>query len=556
MNKVKLSIIVPVYNVEKYIEKCLDSLVNQTISNGYEIIIVNDGSTDNSLDICEKYKNDKKIKIYTKENGGLSSARNYGIDKAKGEYIAFVDSDDWVVENYVETILSKLKDDYDVISFNIININDGWKDGTVRHIYNDFDKMSKEDIIKESLNPSFAWARVYKSDVIKKYKFPTENYWYEDMATTPIILSYVNKIGHIDDAIYYYRQRSGSITSTYMNKKSLGFIKAVENSLNKINQEYRKEFLYAMYRSIVTFIYFKPEFANEYLELFHKYKDEFNNNVYIQNDIESGIIENLSLKEIIPKKIHYFWFGNSKKGELFEKCYESWKKYAPDFEIIEWNETNCDVNECQYVKEAYENKKWAFVADYFRIKVLKEHGGIYVDTDVEFKKYIHSLLLNKVFFAFETNNVNAAIFGCVPNAKIINEVYNSYINDKFINDEGNFKTFITIPIRISEILKKNTKIKLDGTEQLLDDDIKIYSADVLTINMYNDRNIAEHHYEATWWDAKYGIQSYKYNVLQYYFNNVVDSDDYRSIMYHLKCILRKIIPLPIRKCIKKIFKRG
>ncbi len=555
MKKVKLSIVVPVYNVEKYIDECLKSLVNQTV-NDYEIIVVNDGSTDNSLSICENYKDDKKIKIFTKENGGLSSARNYGIDKAKGEYIAFVDSDDWVVPNYVETIIMKLEEQYDVISFNVININDGWKDGTIRYIYNDFDKMSKSDIIKESLNPSFAWARVYKSDIIKKYKFPKENYWYEDMATVPIILSYANKIGHIDEALYYYRQRKGSITSSNMNPKSLGFITALENSLSKINQKYRECFLYAMYRSIVTFIYFKPEYSFEYLELYHKYKEEFDNNCYIQSDIKEGKIENLATKELIPKKIHYFWFGHGKKGELFQKCYQSWKEYAPDFEIIEWNESNCDVNECDYVKEAYENKKWAFVADYFRIKILKEHGGIYVDTDVEFKKHIHCLLLNKVFFAFETNNVNAAIFGCVPNANIINEVYNSYLNDKFINEDGDFKTFITIPIRLSKILKKNTEIKLDGHEQLLKDDIKIYSADVLTVDMYNNRNIAEHHYEATWWDAKYGIQSYKYNVLQYYFGNVADFDDYHGIMYHLKCIFRKIIPLSIRKGLKKILGRG
>ena len=104
-----------------------------------------------------------------------------------------------------------------------------------------------------------------------------------------------------------------------------------------------------------------------------------------------------NFKDILNKNIV------SKKGDIFEKCYESWKKYAPDFEIIEWNEANCDVNECAYVKEAYENKKWAYVADYFRIKILKEQGGIYVDTDIEFNNYIHKLILNTSFFAFETN---------------------------------------------------------------------------------------------------------------------------------------------------------
>ena len=106
---------------------------------------------------------------------------------------------------------------------------------------------------------------------------------------------------------------------------------------------------------------------------------------------------------MIPKIIHYCWFGNGEKGDLFEKCLESWKKFAPDFEIIEWNETNCDINECKYVKEAYENKKWAFLSDYARLVIIEKCGGFYFDTDVEVIRHFDDLLQNDAVSGFEND---------------------------------------------------------------------------------------------------------------------------------------------------------
>ncbi len=554
MKEIKLSIIVPIYNVEKYLEKCIESLLKQDEEN-YEILLINDGSTDNSLEICKKYESEyKNIKVFNKKNGGLSSARNYGLDKAEGKYISFIDSDDWISANYIEEIYRIIDSDknVDVITYNMIYINDGWDNGTTRKVYNDFENMDRKEIIKECYNPSFAWARVYKKDIINKYRFPTKDIWYEDMYIMPAILSNCKKIKYIDKELYFYRQRKSSITASVKNKKTLGVIKSWEQGLKTVNNNYLEEFIFALYKSIVSFIYFKPEYAQDFLNYYNKKRDIFKNNNYINDSIKNGEYEDLSLKKIIPRKIHYCWFGNGKKGELFEKCLESWKKYAPDFEIIEWNESNCDINECKYVKEAYENKKWAFVSDYFRTKVLAEFGGIYVDTDVEFKNYIYSLTVYNAFFAFETSDVNAAIFGCIPDNKVLTEMYESYKKDKFILQNGNLNTDYPIPRRITDILKKNTNIQLNGKTQLLNNNIMIYSADILTINVFNEKNIAEHHYEATWWDVTYGITSYKFEVLKYYFQNV--EVKYESEM-KLKILVRKIIPYKTRYKMKKILRK-
>ena len=106
---------------------------------------------------------------------------------------------------------------------------------------------------------------------------------------------------------------------------------------------------------------------------------------------------------MIPKVIHYCWFGNNPKPKMVKKCINSWKKYCSDYEIIEWNENNFDVNYCDYVKEAYEAKKWAFVSDFARLWIIYNCGGIYLDTDVEIIRNLDELLNDKAFFGFEDN---------------------------------------------------------------------------------------------------------------------------------------------------------
>ena len=122
----------------------------------------------------------------------------------------------------------------------------------------------------------------------------------------------------------------------------------------------------------------------------------------------------------MKKYIHYCWFGGKPLPKLANKCIESWKKFLPDFEIIRWDESNVDLNECPFIKEAYDNKAWAFVADYARTRALKEMGGIYFDTDMEVTKKIDNLLKKGSFLGVEdTGFVNSAVwYEKVPNGYI------------------------------------------------------------------------------------------------------------------------------------------
>ena len=142
---------------------------------------------------------------------------------------------------------------------------------------------------------------------------------------------------------------------------------------------------------------------------------------------------------MIEKKIHYCWFGGKKLPEEAIKCIESWKKYCPDFEIIEWNEKNFDISENMYVLEAYKAHKWAFITDYVRLKVLFDYGGIYMDTDVEVKKPLDQFLGNKGFSGFEDEKFAiTAIMGCEKGNLIIGDLLNYYNGRHFVMPDGTY----------------------------------------------------------------------------------------------------------------------
>lgn len=140
---------------------------------------------------------------------------------------------------------------------------------------------------------------------------------------------------------------------------------------------------------------------------------------------------------MIPKVIHYCWFGRSPLPELAEKCIESWKKYCPDYEIIEWNETNFDINCCEYVREAYEAKKWAFVSDVARLYVLINYGGIYMDTDVEVVRPLDDLLIYIAVSGFESETrIPTGLMGSCAKQELFKEFLDGYKNAHFKRHDG------------------------------------------------------------------------------------------------------------------------
>lgn len=141
---------------------------------------------------------------------------------------------------------------------------------------------------------------------------------------------------------------------------------------------------------------------------------------------------------MIPKSIHYCWFGGNPKPKLAEKCISSWKRYCNEFEIIEWNEDNFDIESAPlYVKQAYESKKWAFVTDYVRLYALVNYGGIYMDTDVEVIKPLDDILKYEAVSGFESETeVPTGLMGCIKNQPFFLELLREYDDISFIKEDG------------------------------------------------------------------------------------------------------------------------
>lgn len=213
---------------------------------------------------------------------------------------------------------------------------------------------------------------------------------------------------------------------------------------------------------------------------------------------------------MIPKKLHYCWFGGGKKPELAEKCIASWKRFCPDYEIVEWNETNLDMDSFPaYVKEAYATKKWGFVPDYIRLWLVYTYGGIYLDTDVEIVKSPDPLLSHPAFFGFEDGGCVALglSFGAEPGNTILLEMMQDYEARHFLKPDGSFDT--TPSPQINTVIFKRHGIVLNNTYQELKGLAVIYPTEYFCPLGYYSGELkvtkntySIHHYMASWQSKK------------------------------------------------------
>lgn len=234
-----ISVVVPVYNVEQYVDKCINSIINQTYRN-IEVIIVDDGSTDGSSFICEKYsKEDSRIEIIHKDNGGLSDARNRGIEISKGKYITFIDSDDYVDTDYIEVLYNAIKKyeaDMSISTHKILFPNK-----TVNKYPFEEYISTKEDILDKLLYDegidTSVWGKLYKISLFKDIRFPRGRL-FEDAATTYKLIDKSNRIAVYSKPTYNYVIRENSISNVGFSEKKLDLIKSTQEMTDYIKTKY------------------------------------------------------------------------------------------------------------------------------------------------------------------------------------------------------------------------------------------------------------------------------------------------------------------------------
>ncbi len=249
--KKKVSVIVPIYNVEKYLEGAIESIVNQTFKD-IEIILVNDGSTDNSQEIIKKYaKKDKRIIVINKDNGGLGSARNKGLEKASGDFIAFIDSDDWIQTDMIEKMYNKaMEEQLDVVicSYKSIYTNSNEIFEIPSNIINDTIEGKNSRIF----NIFSACCKLYKKEFLikNKFQFVEEKRWYEDLPFSVKVLSTTSKIGIINEPLYNYLIRENSIMNNSNIKKNLDILLAFDDVISYLENKKK----YQLFNSEVEYL--------------------------------------------------------------------------------------------------------------------------------------------------------------------------------------------------------------------------------------------------------------------------------------------------------------
>mgnify|MGYP004658611791 CR=1 FL=1 len=291
-----ISVIVPVYNVEKYLKKCIKSIMNQSYTN-LEIILINDGSTDNSGKICDELKEqDKRIKVIHKSNGGLSDARNAGLKIANGKYIGFVDSDDYIAEDMFETLYSinkKYDSDISIVSFyeiykdKVIGVRDSKK----------LQELTKIDAMKELLIDtniqSYAWNKLFRRELFEGLEFPT-NKNFEDIATTLLLFEKANKVVLLEEPKYYYVRRDDSIVGVRNYKTYKDYLDVIYDKYKYLDGKYKELDLYNAYNFVINMIWvYTIIVAFDLEEVYEDFKNQYDLFESLINKYQNEIIDKL-----------------------------------------------------------------------------------------------------------------------------------------------------------------------------------------------------------------------------------------------------------------------
>lgn len=299
-----VSIVVPIYNVQPYLERCIDSILNQTYSN-IEVILVDDGSTDKCPIICDDYASkDQRVRVIHKTNGGLSDARNEGIKSAKGDVVSFIDSDDWISSSFVEIMLRVMNDyNSDIVECDITKTHEYIEEDEIvfeNKIHNYTKKEALNLLVSDNVFHQYVWNKLYKRAVIANVEFPYGKY-NEDEYWTYKVFGRAGKVTKVENSLYFYYQRSGSIMGQAYSLKRLDGIEAKIERQAYIESFY-PEIAESAKRNLLTTIMYAGQMSLKYLNSEDKRKAF--NYLYIQY---KAIVFDKKLRDSVSLKQN-LWF--------------------------------------------------------------------------------------------------------------------------------------------------------------------------------------------------------------------------------------------------------
>ncbi|MGI5894062.1 MAG: glycosyltransferase family 2 protein [Candidatus Merdivicinus sp.] len=475
---IKVSVIIPVYQVENYLERAIDSVLAQTLQEK-EIILVDDGSEDNSPEICDRYAAEypEQIRVIHKQNEGLGMARNSGLDIARGEYVAFLDSDDTVEpEMYAAMYAKASAEDCDIVMCDVRIL---YVDENRTSVVSSYprEEVDLSDYIANGNNITYSVNKIYRRSLWEENRY--EKMLFEDIALIPALVTRTPKIGYVKEAFYNYYRRSNTISTSFVGQM-VDILRAFRNFLENSDPQYREETVYCIAKQLYwNMTQSRILFQADFIEFLKKYQRYFRMNSYLEKDKKTRKILDFLEKDVIPERFICVHLGRP----IPEEYLETLQRDFPQCERV-FVENYPAEQMPDSVRKALDAGEIEFAEEYIALKLLSELGGIVLKPEYRANLNLKRLRLNPIFFGFENDeDLTTGCYGSLQNHYVIQSLLDTYCEENIYN-----KAFLPLADRIRDFLILHFGLRSNGRKQLLKKEISVYLPSILAYDMKDGEN--------------------------------------------------------------------
>lgn len=480
----KVSIIIPVYGVENYLERAVDSALAQTLEEK-EIILVDDGSPDASPAICDRYARDypELVRVIHQENQGLGMARNAGAEIAKGEYIAFLDSDDTVEPEMYEALYEKGKEgDYQIVMCDVrVRFVEENREVVVSSYPRE--EIDLADYIAHGNNITYSVNKLFHRSIWKENRY--EKMLFEDIALIPALVTRYHRLGYVPRAFYNYYRRANTISTSQVGEM-VDIVKAFRSFLTTCDPSYREEAVYSTARQLLwNMTQSRTLFLPDFIGLLREFEADFRLNPYLRQDPGTARILEYLNRKVIPDNVICAHCRRALPPELVERIQQDFplaRRIEPGEEWLSREGTP------ETVRQAAESGNWGYVEEYLSLLALWEEGGIVLTGAALPQLNLKRRRMEPVFFGFENEEeLTTLCFGAVPHHYAIQALLHSYQEDHIYN-----RAFLPLSQRLRDFLITRFGLKINGHRQVLEGEITVHLPSVLAYDLHDGENCCKH----------------------------------------------------------------
>lgn len=494
-NRPEVSVVIPVYNAEKYLRQTMNYLLYQTLEE-IEFIFVDDGSSDRSVTIIQEYMEQYKDKIYLyhTDHTGPGGARNKGIEHARADYIGFADADDYMeYDMYEKMLYVAKKENHDLVYTPYYLVRDDKK-----RIHGRLNQPIEKNQLIFHGEVAF-WSKLIHKDLLHQTG-KISQIWFEDTAYMLPLFSYAQNPVYLDEPLYFYIKREGSITNSMDDKKTLDTIIAEDYAIKHCKEEYKEAVAARVADRILFNMKTRWIYFDRFVQHLKKYRDILEDDQVLKMYPVryQKVMNYLEFpEERIPENLFVTDFGHHKEGfdEYKEKAFDDGCK------LIILNEENCDISESEQVKQAYKEGNFEYVAHYFVVKNLWLYGGIYLGDGIKIQKPLEFQRCFSSFFGFlDKETFTDRVMGCVKNDPTMKQLWNTYEYPQFYED-----TYLPLKERLKNILIAYAGVVMDDQTHLYEYPCAVFQSSVFVAGGRDPMHVCSHDFTKNYKEDGYTV---------------------------------------------------